>query len=80
MITERTCKVGEQYFLEYIDGSTEILIKQIPLDEAEYKDETVRILAEGHMKENQGITYSEAFLAVSKKRPDLFTVEARIWQ
>lgn len=74
MITERTLKVGKQHFLEYIDDSTGIRIKQIPLDEAEYKDETVRILTEGHMKENQGVTYSEALLAVSKKRPDLFNL------
>lgn len=72
MITERTVKVGEERFLEYIDDQTGKRIEQIPLDEAEYKNETVRILTEGHMEKNQGVTYSEALLAVSKKYPDLF--------
>lgn len=79
MITERTLKIsdkkmGDKYFLEYIDDSTGVRTKQVPLDEAEYKDETARILIEGHMKENQGVTYSEALLAVSKERPDLFNL------
>jgi len=75
MITERTVKVGEQHFLEYIDDSTGGRIKQIPLDESEYNCKTVEILTEGHMKKNQGVTYSEALLAVSKEHPDLFKIK-----
>lgn len=72
MITERTVKVGEQHFLEYIDDSTGGRIKQIPLDEAEYKNETIKLLTENHMAKNPGVNYSEALLAVSEKNPELF--------
>lgn len=74
MITKRTVKMGKECFLEYVDDDTGERIKQIPLDEAEYKNETIKILADGHMKDNQGVTHREAFLAVSKKYPDLFNL------
>lgn len=81
MITERTLKIsdkkmGDKCFLEYIDDNTGNRIKQIPLDEAEYKNETVKILIEGHMRKNSNVTYSEALLAVSVKHPELFGKEA----
>ncbi|MEP9410120.1 MAG: hypothetical protein HRF42_01720 [Candidatus Brocadia sp.] len=66
--------------MEYIDDSTGITTKRISFDEAEYKNETIKIMVDGRMKDNQDVTYREAFLAVSKRRPDLFTVEARTWQ
>lgn len=72
MITERTVKMGDKCFLEYIDDNTGNRIKQIPLDETEYKHETARVLIKGHMKKNQGVTYSEALSAVSVKHPELF--------
>lgn len=72
MTTQRTIKIGEECFLEFIDDDTGNRIKQIPLDETEYKHETARVLIEGHMKENHGVSYREAVLAVSEKRPDLF--------
>lgn len=78
MITERTLKIsdkemGDKYFLEYIDDDTGNRIKQIPLDETEYKHKTAGVLIEGHMKENHGVSYSEALLAVSVKHPGLFS-------
>lgn len=80
MITKRTLKIndkkmGDKYFLEYIDDDTGGRIKQVPLDEAEYKDETTRILIEGHMRKNPGVTCSESLLAVSVKHPELFGKE-----
>lgn len=72
MITERTVKVGEKCFLEYIDDQTGEWIEQIPLDEAEYKAETIRVLTENHMRDNPGVTYSKALLTVSEKNPELF--------
>lgn len=76
MTTQRTVKIGEECFLEFIDDDTGNRIKQIPLDETEYKHETARVLIEGHMKRNQGVSYSEALLAVSVKQPELFGKEA----
>jgi len=76
MITERTIKMGNECFLEYINDDTGERIKQVPLDEAEYKHETVKILIEGLMKKNPGATYSEALLTVSKENPELFKREA----
>lgn len=58
--------------MEYIDDNTGERIKQIPLDETEYKIKTIEILTEGHMEKHQGVAYSEALLAVSKEHPDLF--------
>lgn len=72
MITERTVKIGEERFLVYIDDQTGKWIKQMPLDEAAYKNETIRVLTENHMRDNPGSTYSEALLAVSEKNPELF--------
>lgn len=73
MITKRTVKTGEQCFLEYIDDDTGNRIKQVSLDETQYKYETTMALIEGHMRENQGVNYSKALLAVSAKYPELFT-------
>lgn len=76
MTTQRTVKIGKECFLEFIDDDTGNRIKQIPLDETGYKHETARILIEGHMRKNSGVTYSEALLAVSKENPELFKREA----
>lgn len=76
MTTQRTVKIGKECFLEFIDDDTGNRIKQIPLNETEYKHETARVLIEGHIKENHGVSYSEALLAVSVKHPELFGKEA----
>lgn len=75
MITKRTVKMGEKRFLEFVDDDTGVRIKQIPLDETEYKHKTVEVLIEGHMKENQDVSYGKALVAVSAKYPELFTRE-----
>lgn len=72
MITKRTVKVGEERFLEYIDDQTGKRIKQIPLDETEYNHKTAEVLIEGYMRENQGVGYGKALVAVSGKYPELF--------
>ncbi|BBO18687.1 conserved hypothetical protein [Candidatus Brocadia pituitae] len=72
MITKRTLKVGEECFLEYIDDQTGERIKQIPLDEIEYNHKTAEALIEGHMRENQGVGYDKALVAVSARYPELF--------
>ncbi|MCC7212240.1 MAG: hypothetical protein IT451_10420 [Candidatus Brocadia sp.] len=72
MITKRTVKVGEKCFLEYIDDQTGVRIEQIPLDESEYNHKTAEVLIEGYMRENQGVGYGKALVAVSGKYPELF--------
>lgn len=73
MIIKRTVKIGEERFLEYIDDDTGIRIKQISLDETQYNRETVEVLIKGHMKENPGVGYGKALVAVSAKYPELFS-------
>lgn len=73
MITKRTVKMGEERFLEYIDDQTGVRIKQIPLDEIEYNHETAEALIKGHMRENLGVTYGKALVAISAKHPELFS-------
>ncbi len=76
MTTQRTVKIGEGCFLEFIDDDTGVRIKEVPLDEAEYKHETVRILVEDYMRKKPCVNHSEALLAVSVKHPELFGKEA----
>ncbi|MCF6156390.1 MAG: hypothetical protein E3K36_14375 [Candidatus Brocadia sp.] len=64
--------MGEERFWEYIDDDTGQRIKQIALDETQYNRKTVEVLIEGHMKENQGVSYGEALQAVSKEHPEFF--------
>ena len=72
MIIKRTIKIGEERFLDYIDDDTGLRIKQIPLDETEYKHKTAEVMIEGHMRMNPGVTYGEAFSKVSAKNPEFF--------
>lgn len=75
MVTKRTIKIGKDHFLEFIDDATGLRIKQIPLNETEYKRESAEVLIEGYMRKNTEVTYGQAFSEVSKENPELFTIE-----
>ncbi|NUO10234.1 MAG: hypothetical protein HUU08_16490 [Candidatus Brocadia sp.] len=72
MIIKRTVKMGDERFLEFIDDATGLRIKEIPLDETEYKHKTAEAMIDGYMRENPGVTYGEAFSKVSAKHPEFF--------
>ncbi|MCF6147336.1 MAG: hypothetical protein E3K37_01620 [Candidatus Kuenenia sp.] len=64
MIMEKTFNYGDRYILKHIDSNTGLTVKEFALSEAEYKDKTELLLINDYMRENPGVSYSEALLAV----------------
>ncbi|MCR4291305.1 MAG: hypothetical protein NUV76_00345 [Candidatus Kuenenia sp.] len=69
---KRTFKCGDSRVLKYIDSNTGLTVKEVALSESEYNTETIRLSAADTMRKNPGMSYREAFLAVSESEPELF--------